>query len=74
MGLTIVLVMFSMAMGVILEINQNFPFQVALSFDEAAMDVLDWLEDCDFEWTCMSIFRRTPCGTTTTRFECGKVQ
>jgi hypothetical protein len=37
-------------MGVILEINRNFPFQVALSFDEAAMDVLDWLEDCDFEW------------------------
>ena len=36
-------------MGVILEINRNFPFQVALSFDEAAMDVLDWLEDCDFE-------------------------
>ena len=25
------------------------PYQVALSFDEAAMDVLDWLEECDFE-------------------------
>jgi hypothetical protein len=34
-------------MGVILEINRDFPFQVALSFDEAAMEVLDWLEDCD---------------------------
>ena len=28
----------------------GFPYQVALSFDEAAMDVLDWLEECDFEW------------------------
>jgi hypothetical protein len=37
-------------MGVILEINQDFPFQVTLSFDEAPMDVLDWLEGCPFEW------------------------
>ncbi len=37
-------------MGVILEINRDFPYQVALSFDEAAMNVLDWLEECDFEW------------------------
>jgi hypothetical protein len=37
-------------MGVIFEINRDFPFQVALSFDEAAMEVLDWLEDCPFEW------------------------
>jgi hypothetical protein len=37
-------------MGVILEINRDFPFQVELSFDEAAMEVLDWLEDCPFEW------------------------
>jgi hypothetical protein len=37
-------------MGVILEINVGFPYQVALSFDEAVMDVLDWLEDCAFEW------------------------
>jgi hypothetical protein len=37
-------------MSIILEINRDFPFQVALSFDEAAMDVLDWLEDCAFEW------------------------
>ena len=30
--------------------NRDFPYQVALSFNEAAMDVLDWLEGCDFEW------------------------
>lgn len=32
------------------EINRDFPYQVVLSFDEAAMEVLDWLEDCTFEW------------------------
>jgi hypothetical protein len=32
------------------EINRDFPFQVPLSFDEAAMNVLDWLEECSFEW------------------------
>jgi hypothetical protein len=37
-------------MGVILEINRDFPFQVPLSIDEAAMNVLDWLEECGFEW------------------------
>lgn len=37
-------------MGVILEINRDFPFQVPLSFDEAAMEVLDWLEERSFEW------------------------
>jgi hypothetical protein len=37
-------------MGVILAINRDFPYQVALSFDEAAMEVLDWLEDGDLEW------------------------
>jgi hypothetical protein len=43
--------MFSMVvMGVILEINRDFPFQVALSFDEAAMEVLGWLEDSSLEW------------------------
>ena len=35
-------------MSVLFEINRDFPYQVALSFDEAAMDVLDWLEECDF--------------------------
>jgi len=37
-------------MGAILQINRDFPFQVALSFDEAAMDVLDWLEGQTLEW------------------------
>jgi hypothetical protein len=37
-------------MGVIFEINRDFPFQVPLSFDEVAMNVLDWLEECAFEW------------------------
>jgi hypothetical protein len=37
-------------MGVLLQINRDFPFQVALSFDEAAMEVLEWLDDAPFEW------------------------
>lgn len=37
-------------MSVVFEINRDFPYQVALAFDEAAMDVLDWLEDCTFQW------------------------
>jgi hypothetical protein len=37
-------------MSVILEINRDFPFQVALSFDEADMEVLDWLEGLSLEW------------------------
>jgi hypothetical protein len=37
-------------MIVVLEINRDYPYQVALSFDAAAMDILDWLEGCDFEW------------------------
>ena len=37
-------------MSVVLVINRDFPYQVALSFDEEAMDVLDWLEGCAFEW------------------------
>ena len=37
-------------MSLLFEINRDFPYQVALSFDEAATDVLDWLEECDFEW------------------------
>ncbi|MGB6939870.1 MAG: hypothetical protein WBE14_25010, partial [Xanthobacteraceae bacterium] len=44
-------VMFLMhGMGVIIEINRDFPFRLPLSFDEAAMDVLDWLEECGFAW------------------------
>jgi hypothetical protein len=37
-------------MSALLQINRDFPYQVALSFDEAAMDVLGWLEGCAFEW------------------------
>jgi len=37
-------------MSMILQINRDFPFQVALSFDEEAMDVLDWLEAQSLEW------------------------
>ena len=37
-------------MSVVLEINRDYPYQVALPFDDAAMDILDWLEGCDFEW------------------------
>lgn len=36
-------------MGAILKINRDFPYQLALSFDEAAMEVLEWLDGCDFE-------------------------
>ena len=38
------------AMSVIFEINRDFPYQVALPFDEDAMDVLDWLEAREFQW------------------------
>jgi hypothetical protein len=31
-------------MSVIFEINRDFPYQIALPFDEDAVDVLDWLE------------------------------
>ena len=37
-------------MSVILGINRDFPYQVALSFDEIAMEVLAWLDDRSFEW------------------------
>jgi hypothetical protein len=37
-------------MSVIFEINRDFPYRVALSFDEAIMDVLDWLEGCSLPW------------------------
>ena len=42
--------LFSKRMSVGFEINRDFPYQVALSFDEEAMDVLDWLESCQFQW------------------------
>jgi hypothetical protein len=37
-------------MSATLQINRDFPFQVALTFDDAAMDVLDWLEGQATEW------------------------
>ena len=37
-------------MNVLLSINRSFPFQVPLSFDETAMDILNWLEGGNFEW------------------------
>ena len=37
-------------MSVTLRINRDFPFQVQLSFDEAATEVLEWLDDASFEW------------------------
>jgi hypothetical protein len=35
--------------SVIFEINRDFPYQVALSFDEIAMEVLTWLDERSFE-------------------------
>lgn len=37
-------------MSIIFAINRDFPYQVILSFDEIAMEVLDWLEERSFEW------------------------
>jgi hypothetical protein len=37
-------------MSLLFEINRNFPYQVALSFDELAMEVLAWLDERSFEW------------------------
>ena len=34
----------------IFEINRDFPYQVELSFDQLAMEVLAWLDDRSFEW------------------------
>jgi hypothetical protein len=39
-----------MGMNVIFEINRDFPYQVALSFDEIAMEVLAWLDERAFDW------------------------
>ena len=43
-GLTLVPEMFLLGMSVIFEINRDIPYQVALSFDEIAMEVLAWLD------------------------------
>jgi hypothetical protein len=40
--------MFSWGMSVIFEINRDFPYQLELSFDELAMEVLAWQRS--FEW------------------------
>ena len=37
-------------MTVVFVINRDFPYQVPLSFDDAAMEVLDWLEDSGLSW------------------------
>src|SRR5580658_8975224 len=37
-------------MSIIFDINRDFPFQVAMTFDEIAMDMLDWLDSAVFEW------------------------
>jgi hypothetical protein len=37
-------------MSVIFAINRDFPYQVALSFDEIAMEVLAWLDEHSFDW------------------------
>jgi hypothetical protein len=37
-------------MSLINEINRDFPYQVALSFDEDAEGVLDWLDARPFLW------------------------
>jgi hypothetical protein len=42
--------MFSWGMSVIFEINRDFPYQVELSFDQLAMEVLAWLDERSFEW------------------------
>jgi hypothetical protein len=42
--------MFLLHMGVLLEINRDFPLQISLPFDEAGVEVLEWLEDAPFEW------------------------
>lgn len=37
-------------MSVVFEINRDFPYQVPLSFDNVAIEVFDWLEECNFPW------------------------
>jgi len=50
------LLVLNAAMSVILQLNRDFPFQVALSFDDAAMDVLDWLEEQSLAQHASQIF------------------
>jgi hypothetical protein len=37
-------------MSVLLHINRDFPFQIPLPFDDAGMEVLEWLDDASLEW------------------------
>ena len=37
-------------MGLLFEINRGIPFQVMLPFDDAVMEVLEWLDEAPFEW------------------------
>jgi hypothetical protein len=37
-------------MGALLEINRDFPFQIPLPFDDAGMEVVEWLDEAPFEW------------------------
>jgi hypothetical protein len=37
-------------MSAVLQINRDFPYQVELSFDELAMEVLVWFEERSLEW------------------------
>jgi hypothetical protein len=48
--LTLVPEMFSLEMSVIFEINRDFPYQVALPFEEIAMEILAWLDERSFAW------------------------
>jgi hypothetical protein len=36
-------------MHALLEINRDFPLQIRLPFDDAGMEVLEWLDDAPFE-------------------------
>jgi hypothetical protein len=42
--------MFLLVMSVIFEINRDFRYQVELSFDEIAMEVLARLDERSFDW------------------------
>jgi hypothetical protein len=46
-------------MGFIFEINRDFPYQVPLSFDEAAMEVPIGSKSAVSPGICMSIYLRT---------------
>jgi len=51
-------------MSAILRINRDFPFQVALSLDDAVVDVLDWLlEGNPWNGTCLLTCRAIRSGT-----------